>query len=92
MNVANYTKNKHPAIQPRLHYHRTAADTHLYRIGLKLAAKHASNESLCIRPRSRPNRITYQVIVVIHIVFGERLKVSERKQGHDSPDRHFEKL
>jgi len=58
-----------------------------------LAVKRASNESHGIRHvchgflRLWPNRITYQVVVVIHIVFGERLEVSERKQGHDSPDR-----
>lgn len=68
---------KHPANLSKnnsVHYHGPVANTHLHRIQLKLTANHASYVS------PRPNRITYQVVVVIHIVFGERLKVSARKK------------
>lgn len=83
ISTKGWVTNIQPTCQKNnsVHYHGAVANIHLHRIQLKLTAKHASYES------ARPNRITYQVVVVIHIVFGEGLKVSARKQEHESPDR-----
>lgn len=66
------------------HYHGTITTAYLYRKQL--------NGTLRFFSEFPTFNTTYQVVVVIHIVLGERLKVSERKQGCESVFRQIKVL